>query len=185
MSAGFYLKCCCPTAPLQSEGPAPTCSPRWGGTANMHCLLHGWLGFRGDNPPCTRCQGMWPKGPGGGCCTHSRLVPPGPGGAHGSPQVHASCKQGHLQQLLLSEHRWRHSKSRRLFLAGHPRLQLPVPAEMRHSPLLPAPGTGAAPKENQQQPSLPALRGFVPTPGEDKLQQHNSAPPSSREHQKP
>lgn len=149
------------------------------------CLLHGWLDFRGDNPPWTSCQRMWPKGPWGGCCTHSRHVPPGPGGAHGSPQVPASCKQGHLQQLLLSEHRWRHSKSRRLFLAGHLWLQLPVPAEMSHSPLLPAPGTGAAPEENQQQPSLPAPRGFVPAPGEDKLQQHNSTPPSSREDQKP
>lgn len=90
-------------------------------------------------------QRMWPEGPWGGCCTQSRHVPLGPGGwslinnhkwasfsprnclhAHRSPQVHANCKQGHLQQLLLSEHRWRHSKSR-LLLAGHLGLLLPVP----------------------------------------------------------
>lgn len=153
--------------------PLPPCSlghlPSLMGwhSKHAHCLLHGCLGFRGDNPPGPGAhsghqgQRMWPEGPGGGYCTHSRHIPPGSGGAHRCPQVHASHKHGHLQQLLLPEHRWRHSKSGRLFLAGQLGLQLPVPAEMSHSPFLPALGTGAAPKENQQQLSLPAPRGFV------------------------
>lgn len=120
-----------------------TCSPPWGGTANMNtvCSTAGWVSEETPGPGARsghQGQRMCLKGPRGGCCTHSRHVPPGPGGAHGSPQVRASRKQGHLQQLLLSEHRWRHSKSRRLFLAGHLGLLLPVPAEMSHSPLLPA-----------------------------------------------
>lgn len=41
-------------------------------------------------------------------------------------------------------------------------LLLLVPAEIGHGPLLPTPGTGAAPQESQRQPSLPAPRGFVP-----------------------
>lgn len=130
------------------------------------CSTAGWASEETIHPgPSAHSdhqgQRMWPEGPRGGFCTHSRHISPGPGGAHGSPQVCTSHKQGRLQQLLLSEHRWRHSKSRTLCLAGQLGLQLPVPAEMKHSPLLPALGTGAAPKENQQQPSLPALRGFV------------------------
>lgn len=82
--------------------------------------------------------------------------------ACGSPQVRASGTQGHLQKLPLTEHRWRHSKRRRLFLASRFGLLLPVPAETGRGPALPTLGTGAAPKENQQQPSLPAPRGFVP-----------------------
>lgn len=138
MSAGFLLSHCSPTA-------WGTCSPRWGGTAHMltACSMAGWASEETIHPgPSAHSdhqgQRMRPEGPRGGCCTHSRHIPPGPGGTHGSPQVRASHKQGHLQQLLLSEHRWRHSKSTALFLAGQPGLQLPVPAEMRHSPLLPA-----------------------------------------------
>lgn len=81
-SAGFSLKCCCPTAPLQSGGPAPLAG------VNTVCSLAGWVpeemihsgpgahsGHQG--------QRMWLEGPWGGCCTHSKQVPPGPGGAQG------------------------------------------------------------------------------------------------------
>lgn len=130
---------------MTHSGP---CSP-WpgaGAAAQRRCRLPG-----ADAAPVTEMPLL---------ALHTLHCPEGP---CRSPWVHASGPQGHLQQLLLAERRWSYSKSRRLFLAGCFGLLLPVPVEMAHSSPLPTLGTGAAPKENQQQPSLPAPRGFVPS----------------------
>lgn len=152
-----------------------TCLPHCDGTVDINKAR---LGFRGDDPLWTTCSPCL----GAGAAAHRRCRLPEadaapltgmpllvlhtlhhPEGACRSPWVRASGPQGHLQQLLLAERRWSRSKSRTLFLASRFGLLLPVPAEMGHSSLLPTPGTGAAPKENQQQPLLPAPRGFVPS----------------------
>lgn len=155
-----------------------TCSPRW----DEHCLLLGWLGPRGDDPPWTRCS-LWSPGaedvaggPLGWVLYPQQTGPSWPWRSPGSPQVRACSKQGHLQQLLLPEHRWRHSKSRRLFLVGHLGLQLPVPAGMSHIPLLPAPGTGAVLRRTRSNPRCQHQGALCPAPGKDRLQQHNSRP---------
>lgn len=57
MSVVFYLKCCCPTAPLKFGGPAPLAG--WH-SEHADSLLHGWLGFRGDDPLWTRCSLLAP-----------------------------------------------------------------------------------------------------------------------------
>lgn len=76
-SAGFSLKCCSPTV-------WGTCSPRWG----EHCSLAGWVPGEMFHPGPGAHSGhqgqkMWLEGPWGRCCTHSKQVPPGPGGAQG------------------------------------------------------------------------------------------------------
>lgn len=65
MWAGFYLKCCCPTAPLQPGGPAPLTG--MDGTANMQtvCSMAGWISEETIHPgPAAR--GCGPRAPGAG-----------------------------------------------------------------------------------------------------------------------
>lgn len=48
-------------------------------------------------------------------------------------------------------------------ISGWPsRAAVACPSRDEPQPFAASPGTGAAPKENQQQPLLPALRGSVP-----------------------
>lgn len=142
--------------------------PSLGGhSTHAHSLLHGWLGFRGDNPPWTK-RSLWSpgaedeaRGPQGWVLypqqTHPSWPWRSPWVSTGTckPQTRSSPAAPALwaQMEALQEHST---------ISGWPaRAAVACPSRDEAQPFAASPGTGAAPKENQQQPWLPAPRGFV------------------------
>lgn len=136
-----------------------TCLPHCDGTANMNkvCLTAIWVPeepiHSGPHADPGQGQELRPKGHAGslgwlGAALMADMpllalqTSHHPEGARGPPRIRASGTKGHLQQLLLAENGWRHSKSRRLFQAGWLGLLLPVPAVMGPQPFGANPGNG-------------------------------------------
>lgn len=170
-------------APLQSGGPAPLAG------VNTVCSLAGWVPGEMFHPGPGAHSGhqgqkMWLEGPWGRCCTHSKQVPPGPGGAQGLHRyMQAANKVISSSSCCLSTD------------GGTPRADyfwLAISDCSCLSQLGWATALCCQPQEQvlllsrtSSNPRCQHRGALCPAPGKDRLLQHNSRPPSSREHQKP